>query len=64
MPGGGKRVLKLAQMAIQAEIRFFSSSGRVLRELWGGYGRASGGFWKGLAEFLEGLGASWTLGAL
>ena len=51
-------------MAIQAEIRFFSSSGRVLRELWGGYGRASGGFWKGLAEFLEGLGASWTLGAL
>ena len=43
-------------MAIQAEIRFFSSSGRVLRELWGGYGRASGEFWKGLAEFLEGSG--------
>ena len=62
--GGGKRVSKLAQMAIQAEIGFCSSSGRVLKELWGGYGRASGGFWKGLAEFLEGLGASWTLGAL
>ena len=40
----------------------------VLDGFWGsfgrGYGRASGGFWKGLAEFLEGLGASWTLGAL
>ena len=25
-----------------------------------GFGRPSGGFWKGLAEFLEGLGASWA----
>ena len=29
-----------------------------------GFGRPSGGFWKGLAEFLEGPGASWMPGGL
>ena len=51
--GGGKRVWKLAQMAIQAEIRFFSSSGRVLKELWGG-------LWEGFGRVLEGFG--WVFG--
>ena len=52
-PGGGKRVLKLAQMPIQAEIGFCSSSGRVLREL-------RGGLWEGFGRVLEGFG--WVLG--
>ena len=61
--GGCQEVPKLVQKRIRAEILFFDRAGAFWVAFWRGFGSALAGFWKGLAEFLECLGASWTLGA-